>query len=83
MLEETGLTVQIGKPLYVGEWHPVIKDVPHQIVALFMVCTANTDIVRLSDEHDHAEWVTADSWHKLDVMPPDDKVLRAYFADPQ
>src|SRR5687768_11015180 len=36
--EESGLDITIGKPIYVGEWRPVIKGVAHQIVAIFFVC---------------------------------------------
>jgi 8-oxo-dGTP diphosphatase len=79
--EETGLAVEIEKPLYVGEWRPIIRDVPHQIVAIFMVCRVIDDTnIRLSDEHDDYQWVTDTSWHSLDVMPPDDEVLKTYFS---
>lgn len=77
--EETGLEIEIGKPLFVGEWRPVIKGVPHQIIALFVICTPISDDITLSEEHDHYEWVDADSWCELDVMVPDDEVLKAFF----
>ena len=50
--EETGLSITIGKPVYVGEWRPVIHGEPNQIVAIFFACTARTNKVRLSEEHD-------------------------------
>lgn len=78
--EETGLEVTIERPLFVGEWRPVIKGVPHQIVAIFMICKASPGTITLSDEHDQYEWVTGDSWQQLDIMVPDDEVLRTYFA---
>src|SRR6187431_844175 len=40
--EETGLKVQVEKPVHVGEWRPIIRDVPHQIIAIFMLCRAET-----------------------------------------
>src|SRR5476651_46059 len=54
--EETGLQVEIGKPIYVGEWRPVIKGVQNQIVAIFFMCKPLTENVRLSQEHDDYKW---------------------------
>jgi 8-oxo-dGTP diphosphatase len=36
--EETGLTVTVGKPFFVNEWRPVVKDEPWQIVGIFFAC---------------------------------------------
>jgi 8-oxo-dGTP diphosphatase len=80
VMEETGLTVTIGEPLYVGEWRPVIRDVPHQIIAVFMLCRAGSSTVKLSDEHDAYEWVDMAAMTKLDVMKPDDEVIQLYFS---
>jgi 8-oxo-dGTP diphosphatase len=80
--EESGLEVEIIKPLFVGEWRPVIKGVQNQIVALFMVCKATqTSSVKLSEEHDDYKWVGADAWHNLNVMSPEDEVLTTFFAE--
>jgi 8-oxo-dGTP diphosphatase len=69
--EETGLKVEAGKPLYLGEWQPVIKGVPHQIVAIFMLCKAKTTDVRLSDEHDEYAWINPAKRHEYNMMEPD------------
>lgn len=79
--EETGLEVEIGKPIYVGEWRPVIKNVPHQIVAIFFICKPLTDKVKLSEEHDDYKWVSPDEISQYDVMPPEDQVIAAYIND--
>jgi 8-oxo-dGTP pyrophosphatase MutT (NUDIX family) len=78
--EETGLEIEILRPLYVGEWRPTIKGIPHQIVAIFMVCKTYNVKPTLSDEHDAYKWVDAKSWQALNMMDPDDDVLRTYFA---
>lgn len=80
VVEETGLEIDILRPIYVGEWRPVIKGVQNQIVATFLICRAKDPSgVRLSDEYDAYEWVAADTWENYDFMTPDDDVLRSYF----
>jgi 8-oxo-dGTP diphosphatase len=76
--EETGLEVEPLYPIYVGEWRPVIKDVPHQIIAIFTVCKAKTKNIKLSEEHDDYKWVDPGKLSKLTFMPPDDNVIERY-----
>lgn len=79
--EEVGLeNVRIVRPLFVGEWFPTIREIPHQIVAMFHVCESSAGDVMLGDEHDEYQWVDAESWQTLTIMKPDDEVLMAYFA---
>lgn len=77
--EETGIQVEIGKPIYVGEWRPVIKGVQNQIVAIFFICNPLTENVRLSEEHDDFKWVLPDEVDNFDVMSPEDKVIEEYI----
>jgi len=78
--EETGLEVELEFPVYVGEWRPVIKGVPHQIVATFIVCKpVNDKEVVLSLEHDDFQWIDPTKWSDYDVMGPEGKVLEAYL----
>jgi 8-oxo-dGTP pyrophosphatase MutT (NUDIX family) len=73
--EECGLIVEIGKPLFVGEWSPTIKGQKMQIIGIYFLCTAeNTDVV-LGDDHDEYRWVDPAIAHDLALMPPNDKVL--------
>lgn len=80
VMEEVGLEIAPGRPIYVGEWRPVIKGVPHQIVAVFIVCTAKTDNVRLSEEHDGFVWADPTRRQQYNMMPPDDLVVDEYVA---
>ncbi|MDB5185647.1 MAG: 7,8-dihydro-8-oxoguanine triphosphatase [Candidatus Saccharibacteria bacterium] len=73
--EETGLTVEPQYPLYVGEWHPDIKGIPHQIIAIFMVCKAKTTEVHLSSEHDEYLWIDPTKYADYNFMTPDDEVI--------
>lgn len=78
--EEVGLKIEPLYPLFIGEWWPVIKDVPHHIIAIFMVCRAKTLAVKLSDEHDHFVWLSPQAYKKYDIMPPDDEVIEAWLT---
>jgi len=77
--EESGLDVEIDYPIYVGEWRPVIKGVPHQIIAMFMVCKLTSDNkITLSSEHDKYLWINPKEHTQFDIMDPEDKVLDAH-----
>lgn len=76
--EETRLKVEPLYPLYVGEWHPVIKGVPHQIIAIYTVCKAKGSEVALSAEHDDYAWIDPQDHTGYDIVDPEDKVLARY-----
>ena len=76
--EETGLKIDIGKPIYVGEWRPIIKGVQNQIVAIYFICKAITTKVKLSNEHDDFKWVLQKDINKFDVVPPEDKLIQEF-----
>ncbi len=78
--EETGLEIEMGDPLYIGEWFPVIKGVPHHIVAMFLICNPKTTDVTISEEHDAFEWVDREMAKTIDIMSPDNQVVELYFA---
>ena len=78
--EETGLEVELEYPVYVGDWQPVIKGVPHQIIATFIVCKPKQGSVTLSTEHDDYQWLDPNTYKNYDLMDPDDKVIEAYMS---
>lgn len=79
IMEETGLEVDIIMPIYVGEWRPVIKGVPNQIVATFFVCKPKiTKDVVLSTEHDDYQWIDPAKMADYDLMDPEDEVIAKY-----
>ena len=75
--EEVGLQVEPERPLYVGEWRPVIKGVPHQIIAIFMLCRAKEAEIRLSEEHDGFAWITPKDREQYELADPDWEVIDA------
>ncbi len=55
--EETGLDVTIGRPFFVNEWRPVVREEQWQIVATFFVCTKVGGDVVLGDDHSEYVWI--------------------------
>ena len=78
VLEETGLIIEPLFPIYVGDWTPVIKGVPHHIVGIFTICRPKTTKVRLSTAHDDYKWIDPKDYKKYDIMDPEDKVFERY-----
>lgn len=77
--EETGLRVEMGRPILVGEWRPVVLGVPHQIVGIFVVCKAEgMPRVRLSEEHDDAQWIDPKHHKNYDIVTPDWQAIDAF-----
>lgn len=76
--EEVGLEVEVGEPLYIGEWRPNVKGVQLQIFAFFSVCRAKSTDVKLSEEHDDYQWVDPHEYSGVDIMVPDCYVVDAY-----
>ncbi len=77
--EETGLEIEIGHPVFVGEWFPVISGQAHHIVAMFLSCRCVSKTVTLSDEHDDFRWVNPDEIDVYDVMGPEPDAIRAWL----
>lgn len=77
VMEETGLSIQVGRALTAGEWRPIVKGVPHQIIGMFFVCTTDSETVRLSEEHNHALWIDPATYKRYDVIDPDWEAIDA------
>lgn len=75
--DETGLVVVHHEVVDAGEWYPVIRGVPHQIVGIFYRCELAEDNpeVNLSPEHDDHAWVLPRQRRKYPMMEPDGSVL--------
>ena len=73
--EETGLSVKIGKPFFVGEWRPVVNGEQWQVVGIFFECFADSDSVILSEDHEEFKWVEPEEYKKLDLI---DNLFQAF-----
>ena len=66
--EETGLSVSIGDPFYVGEWRPMVAGEHWQVIGTFFECVAETDEVKLGKDHDGYKWISPGEFDKLPVI---------------
>lgn len=66
--EETKLKVQVGNPFYVGEWRPVVKGEQWQIVGTFFECSADSEKVELSEDHDDYKWVNPEEFENYPLI---------------
>lgn len=71
VLEETGLDIEVGEPLFVGEWRPVVNGVQQQIIGVFVAAKPTSQTVRLSTEHDKYLWIDPAKRAGYDIIPPD------------
>jgi 8-oxo-dGTP diphosphatase len=77
--EETGLIAKIGKPFYVGEWRPVIRNEHWQIVGTFFECGVKTGKVRLSKDHDSYLWINPKEYKKYKLIENLAPAFKAYL----
>jgi len=80
VLEETGLHIEPGEPLLVGEWRPVVRGAQQQIVGVFVAAKPTSEAVRLSSEHDAYLWIDPAKRAGHDIIPPDCDAIDAYVA---
>lgn len=77
--EETGLEIEVGAPLFVGEWRPIILGVPHQIVGIFLACkVTGKATVHVSEEHDKFLWINPKKRKEYDIVDPDWEAYDAF-----
>jgi hypothetical protein len=79
-MAKAGCSFCARQPLYVGEWFPTIKGVRNQIIAIFYACKATSNDVRLSEEHDHFEWIKPEMYKDFDMMDPDWDVIKTWIT---
>jgi 8-oxo-dGTP diphosphatase len=79
--EETGLTVRIGKPFFVNEWRPQVRDEQWQIVGTFFICETDSDKIALSEDHDRYEWINAEDYKKYNLIENLHPAFEAYLKE--
>lgn len=76
--EETGLEVQIGRPLCVNEWRPNVRGEQWQIVGTFFVCKASSREVVLSQDHEAYEWIDPLEYREYELIETNHPAFEAY-----
>ena len=77
--EETGLMVEIVRPVAVNEWRPEVKGEKWQIVGVFFECRAESDKVSLSGDHDSYLWINPKEYASHPVIENLNKVFSEYL----
>jgi 8-oxo-dGTP diphosphatase len=77
--EECGLDATIGKPFFVNEWRPVVRDEPWQIVGIFFACYTDTNNITLSDDHDDYQWIDPEKYKDYPIIDNLQVVFEAYL----
>ncbi len=78
--EETGLSVKLGRPFYVGEWRPQVRGEQWQIVGTFFECFAKTDKVKLGEDHDDYLWINPKKYKKYNLIPNLIPAFKSYLS---
>lgn len=58
VLEEVGLEISIKTPVHTDEWFPIISGKQSQVIATYYNCTAKSNLVTLSADHEDYAWLT-------------------------
>ncbi len=77
--EETGLEVKIGKPFFVNEWRPVVKNEQWQVVGTFFECFSETEKIKLSKDHAKYLWINPKDYQKYNLIPDLIDVFKGYL----
>jgi 8-oxo-dGTP diphosphatase len=77
--EETGLTVEVGRPFFVNEWRPTVRGEQWQIVGIFFMCSASSDQVVLSSDHAKYIWIDPKEFKNYPVIENMIPVFEAYL----
>jgi 8-oxo-dGTP diphosphatase len=78
--EDTGLTVEVGRPFYVSETWPTIHTEPCHIIRIFFSCTTNTHEVHLGEDHDAYTWIDPATFQKAELIENLLPVFQRYLA---
>ena len=68
VMEETGLEIKIKRPIVVNELRPVVRGEEWQIVGMFFECSASSEDVAVSGDHDAFEWIDPTQYKKFNII---------------
>jgi len=76
--EECGLEVEMGRPIFVGEWSPKVKGTTLQIFGIFFQCIPKDTNVVLGVDHDDYKWIDPSDSNQFDLISPNGEVLKLF-----
>ena len=79
VLEETGLEIKIGKPFFVNESWPVVREEKWQVIRIFFESFSDDDKVVLSQDHEKYIWIDPKDYKKFDIIDNLIPVFEAYL----
>lgn len=68
ILEETGLQVKIGKPFFVNESWPIVREEKWQIIRIFFETYSESDKVVLSEDHESYIWIDPKDYKDYQII---------------
>ena len=80
VLEECGLTVEPQRPVYVGQWFPIIEGVKTHIVGVFFHCVCHGQ-VKIGDEHDRYQWVAFNDPLLKQLIEPENTAVQTFIKE--
>lgn len=78
--EETGLSVKMGRPVFVNQVNPVVRGEEWQVVRMFFECFADSAEVKLSEDHDAYEWIEPEKYADYQIIGNLKPVFEAYLG---
>jgi len=79
VLEETGMVIEVGGPVAVAEWRPVVRGEQWQIVGICFKCVSSSKEVTLSKDHDGYEWIDPKEYASYGIIENLKPVFEEYL----
>ena len=79
--EETSLDAQIGKPILVDEWYPIVKGEQWHVIGVSFKCSANSDQIMLNGDHDDYKWIDPKDYKNYPLTTNAYNVFDAYLKE--
>lgn len=77
--EETGLEINIDKPIHVDEWQPTLNNEQWQIIGIFFVCSTDNNKIILSNEHESFLWIDPNEYAKYTLITESKNAIEKYL----
>lgn len=77
--EETGLSVNSGRPFFVNESRPTVNGEKWQVIRIFFSVDVDTDVVTLSEDHEAHIWIDPKDYKDHHVIENLYPVFEAYL----